>query len=62
VPPIQGEHLHDALDRAHVAHEWIYERTEGHGFYDEGHRAELLGKIAAFLDASIGPNASAKPN
>jgi dipeptidyl aminopeptidase/acylaminoacyl peptidase len=63
VPPIQGEHMHDALDRAHIAHEWIYERTEGHGFYDEGHRAEMLGKIAAFLDANIGPNAApAKPN
>jgi dipeptidyl aminopeptidase/acylaminoacyl peptidase len=58
VPPIQGEHMHDALDRAHIAHEWIYERTEGHGFYDEGHRAEMLGKIAAFLDANIGPNAA----
>jgi len=63
VPPIQGEHLHDALDRAHVAHEWIYERTEGHGFYDEGHRAELLAKVAAFLDANIGPTAElSKPN
>jgi dipeptidyl aminopeptidase/acylaminoacyl peptidase len=60
VPPVQGEHLHDALDRAHVRHEWIYERTEGHGFYDERHRTQLLEKIAAFLDANIGPNASAK--
>jgi len=54
VPPIQGEHLHDALDKAHIAHEWIYQRTEGHGFYDEDHRADLLAKIAAFLDANIG--------
>ena len=51
--------LHDALDRAHIAHEWLYERTEGHGFYDESHRAELLAKIAAFLDANIGDEAEA---
>lgn len=54
VPPIQGERLHAALDKAHVAHEWLYQRTEGHGFYDEGNRTDLLTKIAAFLDASIG--------
>jgi dipeptidyl aminopeptidase/acylaminoacyl peptidase len=54
VPPIQGERLHEALDKAHVAHEWLYQRTEGHGFYDEGNRTDLLTKIAAFLDASIG--------
>ena len=58
VPPIQGEHMHDALDRAHIAHEWLYERTEGHGFYDEGHRAELFAKIAGFLDANIGDGAT----
>jgi len=54
VPPIQGERLHAALDKAHIAHEWLYQRTEGHGFYDEGNRAELLTKIAAFLDSNIG--------
>ena len=48
------EHLHAALDKAHIAHEWVYQRTEGHGFYDEGNRTELLAKIAAFLDANIG--------
>ena len=57
VPPIQGERLHAALDKAHIAHEWVYQRTEGHGFYDEGNRTELLTKIAAFLDANIGAGA-----
>jgi dipeptidyl aminopeptidase/acylaminoacyl peptidase len=57
VPPVQGERLHAALDKAHIAHEWIYERTEGHGFYDEDHRADLDAKIAAFLDANIGQRA-----
>ena len=54
VPPVQGESLHAALNKAHIAHEWIYERTEGHGFYEEGHRTELMTKIANFLDANIG--------
>jgi len=54
VPPVQGERLHDALDRAHVAHEWLYQRTEGHGFYDEGNRTDLMAKMVAFLDANIG--------
>ena len=61
VPPIQGERLHAALDKAHIAHEWVYERTEGHGFYDEAHRAELLTRIAAFLDANIGKSSGDSP-
>ena len=60
VPPIQGERLHAALDKAHIAHEWLYQRTEGHGFYDEGNRAELMTRIAAFLDANLG-KVSAEP-
>jgi dipeptidyl aminopeptidase/acylaminoacyl peptidase len=58
VPPVQGENLHSALDKSHVGHEWLYRRTEGHGFYDEGNIADLLTKVAAFLDANLGPNAS----
>jgi dipeptidyl aminopeptidase/acylaminoacyl peptidase len=57
VPPVQGENLHNALDKAHVAHEWVYRRTEGHGFYDEANRTDLLTKIAAFLEANIGNTA-----
>jgi dipeptidyl aminopeptidase/acylaminoacyl peptidase len=63
VPPTQGENLHSALDKAHVEHEWLYRRTEGHGFYDESNIADLLTKVAAFLDANLGPNAkSVRPN
>ena len=58
VPPVQGESLHSALEKAHVAHEWLYQRTEGHGFYDEANRTDLLTKVAAFLDANIGNGAS----
>ena len=54
VPPVQGQALHSALNKAHIAHEWLYKRTEGHGFYDEENRSELLTKVAAFLDANIG--------
>jgi dipeptidyl aminopeptidase/acylaminoacyl peptidase len=54
VPPIYGENLHYALDKARIEHEWLYERTEGHGFYEEGHRAALLTRLIAFLDANIG--------
>jgi dipeptidyl aminopeptidase/acylaminoacyl peptidase len=54
VPPVQGENLHAALLKRHIAHEWMYERTEGHGFYDEANRTELLQRVLAFLDAQIG--------
>jgi dipeptidyl aminopeptidase/acylaminoacyl peptidase len=54
VPAAQGERLHDELDRRHIAHEWLYERSEGHGFYDVAHTTELYEKIVAFLDAQIG--------
>ncbi|MDR2012385.1 MAG: S9 family peptidase [Rhodanobacter sp.] len=60
VPPEQGERLHNALDKAHIAHEWIYQRTEGHGFYDEANRTDLMTRIIAFLNANIGPAATVK--
>jgi dipeptidyl aminopeptidase/acylaminoacyl peptidase len=58
VPATQGERLHDALDRAGIKHEWIYERSEGHGFYDEAHVAAMDQKIVTFLDAQIGTSAT----
>lgn len=54
VPAIQGERLHQALEARKIAHEWIYERTEGHGFYDEKHVTDMYAKIIAFLDREIG--------
>ncbi|HEY0231118.1 MAG TPA: S9 family peptidase [Dokdonella sp.] len=54
VPPIYGENLHYALDKAHVEHEWLYRRTEGHGFYEEANRTDLLERVVAFLDRNIG--------
>jgi dienelactone hydrolase len=55
VPPVQAENLHNALNQRKIDHEWIYERTEGHGFYDEKHIVGMYEKILAFLDREIGP-------
>ncbi|MEP7043241.1 MAG: S9 family peptidase [Dokdonella sp.] len=54
VPPVHGENLHYALEKAHIEHEWLYQRTEGHGFYEQGNRTDLLTKLIAFLDRHIG--------
>lgn len=59
VPPIQGESLHAALDKAHITHEWLYRRTEGHGFYDEKNRLDLFEKLIAFFDRNIGTASAA---
>lgn len=54
VPSVQGENLHNALTQRKVDHEWIYVRTEGHGFYDETHLTAMYERILAFLDKHIG--------
>lgn len=54
VPPVHGERLHAALEERGVEHEWLYQRTEGHGFYDEAHVADLFTRVIAFLDRNIG--------
>ncbi|MGH8123494.1 MAG: alpha/beta hydrolase family protein [Rudaea sp.] len=60
VPKEQGEAMRMALARAGNEPEWVYERTEGHGFYDEGHVADLYVKMLAFLDRNIGAGATDK--
>ena len=59
VPPEQGKRLHEALQQRGIAHEWLYESDESHGFYDEKNIAGLFRRVDAFLDASIGPKATA---
>ena len=54
VPAVHGENLHAALSKRGVEHEWIFERNEGHGFYEEQHVADMYAKIGAFLDRNIG--------
>ena len=60
VPAVQGESLRSALNKAHIEHEWLYQRTEGHGFYDEANRRDLFTKVIAFLDRNIGTSPAAK--
>ena len=60
VPPVQGESLRSALNKAHIEHEWIYQRTEGHGFYDEKSAQDMFGKVVAFLDRNLGAQSAAK--
>lgn len=60
VPPIQGENLHNALIKRGIEHEWLYQRTEGHGFFDESNVESMYEKMLAFLDRNIG-TAAAKP-
>lgn len=59
VPPVHGENLHHALEKKGVKHEWVYERTEGHGFYEEKNREAMFKKLVEFLDANIGAGAAA---
>jgi dipeptidyl aminopeptidase/acylaminoacyl peptidase len=54
VPAVQGENLHNALLQRKVEHEWVYERTEGHGFFTEAHVTALYERMLAFLDRHIG--------
>jgi len=54
VPKDQGENMRAALAKAHNEPEWLYERTEGHGFYEEGHVTEFYERLLAFLDQQIG--------
>ena len=58
VPEVQGKNLHMALLERKIPHEWLYKPDEWHGFYDEGHIAELFEKVDAFLSANIGADAS----
>ena len=62
VPPVQGESLHNALVRRGIDHEWLYQRAEGHGFYNEANVTDMFEKILAFLGRNIGTAApSANP-
>ena len=54
VPEAQGKAMHAALNAQHIEHEWLYQRNEAHGFYNETHVMELFRSAVAFLDHSIG--------
>ncbi len=57
VPIANAEQLRDALEKRHIAYEWLQKRGEGHGFYDEKNIAEFYEKMLAFLDKHIGAGA-----
>jgi len=59
VPPVQAENLQRALVAKGRKPEWLYQRTESHGYYNEANVTDMYAKILAFLDANIG--AGAKP-
>jgi dipeptidyl aminopeptidase/acylaminoacyl peptidase len=54
VPKEQGENMRAALTRSKNAPEWLYERIEGHGFYEQAHVAKLYRTLLEFLDKHIG--------
>ncbi|SFN36783.1 alpha/beta hydrolase family protein [Dokdonella immobilis] len=54
VPPVQGESLRSALIKRGAEPEWLYQPTEGHGFYDEANVTDMYEKVLAFLDRNIG--------
>lgn len=58
VPPVHGESVHNALEKRGVKHEWLYQRTEAHGFYDEKNVEDMYARMLAFLDANIGAKAA----
>lgn len=61
VPPVHGESVRNALQKRRVEHEWLYQRTEGHGFYDEKNVEDMYARILAFLDANIGGKTQPAP-
>ena len=53
--PIEhSQKMEDALKKAGVPVETLYESTEGHGFYTMEHRREFYTRLLAFLDRNIG--------
>jgi dipeptidyl aminopeptidase/acylaminoacyl peptidase len=54
VPPVQGETMRNAMLKRGKNVEWIYQRTEAHGFYDEANVTDMYSKMLAFLDRNIG--------
>jgi dipeptidyl aminopeptidase/acylaminoacyl peptidase len=59
VPAAQGKRMHAALRDRNIEHEWLYQRNEAHGFYNESHVAEMYKSVMAFLDRNIGGPAPA---
>ena len=61
VPPEHADRMRKALRKAGNDPEWLFERREGHGFYNMDNRVKLYTQLLAFLDKHIG-KASATVN
>ena len=53
----QATKLRSALEANHAPLTWIEYRDEGHGWYLPANRVDFYTRMAAFLDANIGPDA-----
>jgi len=62
VPPAHAERMRKALRDAGNDPQWLFERTEGHGFYSAESQLKLYTQLVAFLDRHIGTAASAAPD
>jgi len=54
VSPAHSRAMRDALRRAGNPAQTFHRRNEGHGFFDEGNRAQWYATLVAFLDQHIG--------
>lgn len=55
VPIVHGQKMKDALVASNVPVEWVVYADEGHGFLVEENRFDFYRRVAAFLQAHIGP-------
>lgn len=58
VVPNHAKHMMDALDKAGIKYELMYEPNEPHGFRNQDHNFELYTRMLAFFDKYIGPDAA----
>ncbi|MGB0134264.1 alpha/beta hydrolase family protein, partial [Dokdonella sp.] len=55
VPPVHSEAMRNALTKNGAEVVWLYQPSEGHGYYKEENVTDMYEKIIAFLDQNIGP-------
>jgi dipeptidyl aminopeptidase/acylaminoacyl peptidase len=54
VPAVQSEGMRNALKSKGTEVVWLYQPSEGHGYYKEENVTDMYEKIIAFLDRNIG--------
>ncbi|MDO8909986.1 MAG: prolyl oligopeptidase family serine peptidase [Pseudohongiella sp.] len=53
-PPAQAEAMRRALQQAGNEPRWLYQSTEGHGFYNKEYRTDFYNQLLDFIDQHIG--------